>query len=342
MELSFAAPLWAWAFSSLLLPILIHFFARRQQPPRRFAPIRFLQADSEQGRARRISDWWLLLLRLLLLAIWVLVLMAPSLSYRVLRERELTLWHPALSLPATSEARSSPDHFWLCRDGELQRLANPCPDRDDHFLADLLHLQRAQPDLAALTLHVPPLLATPAVALPALPVKLAWRVHEDAPVATASPWLVQAPAPWHFLFTAANSVPGARWQLSAEATAAQVWLGTPATAPATARVLWHDEPAAWRQHDGEPAYQYWVDGTRLHLRLPAREPLPSPALLATLLQRSAEWLQRGDAVTLLPAPMSLQSQPALHGEQRRDMTPWLWLLAALLLLLERGLAHARR
>src|SRR3990167_7087530 len=78
VELNIATPLAAWGFASLLVPILIHFFANRWQQPIRFAALRFLQPAAEQGRARRLSDLLLLLLRLLLLAVMVLALMAPS------------------------------------------------------------------------------------------------------------------------------------------------------------------------------------------------------------------------------------------------------------------------
>lgn len=353
MELSIATPLAAWGFASLLVPILIHFFANRWQQPIRFAALRFLQPAAEQGRARRLSDLLLLLLRLLVLAAMVLALMAPTLSQSVLRERSLTLRHPALSVasPDASSAESSSDWFWLCAGAELRPPAHACASKADTFVLDLLSLLAREPDLAALTVVVPDTLQLPSVALPELPVTIDWQpLAEVLPLpANAStdrqPWQVHGPAAFAPLFVAANQLAGvARWQFHDDAVASELQFAT-ATQPAVVR--WHDAALPWREanHNGT-VYQFQVEDTTLHLRIrDAAELLQQPAMLATLLALSDDWLNRGQ-LRWQQTRAQLQAWPTraepLPGTRTWPLQQWLILAGVLLLLLERGVVHGRR
>ncbi|NQD38561.1 hypothetical protein HPT27_16175 [Permianibacter sp. IMCC34836] len=343
MELAFAAPLWAWAFASLAVPVLIHFFASRWQPPRRFAALRFLLPTAEQGRARRISDWLLLLLRCLLLALLVLALMTPTLSRTLARSNALTIVHP--SLPMTDAELASIGALWLCRDGELARTR--CPQDAAVFSNSLLQLAEQQPDLARVTAHVPPTIAVPAVALPALPIAEQWQMHDRADAAPSPIRTVNASADYAPLFAAANAVDAwPHWQLLSTSQAADLAIDNP---EADARVLWHQEPLPWQSPsesatpaDAEPAFA--IAGNQLHLRSePAAVLREHPERLAALLTQTEAWLARGDNRWQQPiAALQSWSVPELSGQQKIGLQMALFMAALLLLLLERGLAHGRR
>lgn len=350
MELSVATPLAAWGFASLLVPILIHFFANRWQQPIRFAALRFLQPAAEQGRARRLSDLLLLLLRLLLLAVMVLALMAPSLSQSVLRERSLTLHHPALPAMLPASNALTGDWFWLCAGAELRPPTQACASTADSFVIDLLSLLEREPDLAALTVVVPDTLQLPRVALPELPVAIDWQSPSE-PVSTLAtveidhaPWLVHGPVAFAPLFVAANKTFGAeRWQFNSDSAATALQFGDSTNTV----VRWHDDPLPWREasYDGT-VYQFQVEDATLHLRVAdAAELFQQPAMLATLLALSDDWLSRGQLrwqqtrAQLQAWPVSSSPQPGTHT---LPLQLWLMLVGVLLLLLERGVVHGRR
>ena len=72
-------PIGLAALASLLLPLLVH-LARRSEPRTvRFAALRWLRAQPQPQRKHRLEEWFLLLLRLLLLAALTLLLAQPVL-----------------------------------------------------------------------------------------------------------------------------------------------------------------------------------------------------------------------------------------------------------------------
>ena len=370
MELSFAATAWGWGLLSLALPILIHFFASRQQQPRRFAGMRFLPPGVEQGRARRISDWLLLLLRLLLLAVLVMALMAPTLRYPEAREHHWLLRHPALPAISDSAAGSASTSdampaYWLCPNAELQPLSASCARNEtattqpvgESFLLDLLQLATREPSLAEVTVQVPPQLATAPLTLPTLPFVVHWQfVAVDAPVPAVT-WPVSGPADYGPLFAAANRIDAAarwRWQ-SAEGTGVDDRGSGEAERALVigeddrrARVRWHNQPLPWQDSThSDTTLQFHVEGAALHLRVTDAATLRTePARFARLLQLTDAWLARGqwryheDSAMVL-AGLSASSAQAT-GMQTLTLQSLLLLLAVLLLFAERGLAYARR
>lgn len=347
MELAFAAPLWAWAFAGLVVPILIHFFANRWQQPRRFAALRFLQPAAEQGRAKRISDWLLLLLRLLLLVLVIMALMTPTLSYPVARSKSLTLIHPVLT--AADAELTGTGAVWLCRDA---RLANArCPDDDGYFVDSLQQLAAQQPDLASVTAWVPATLAVPALTLPPLPITVHWQSRDVADLAGGKTRTVAAAAEYAPLFTAVNAVETwPRWQLTTDHQNADLVIDDP---DASARVLWHQDALPWQQTQPattsvEPmqtgAHAFYIVGSQLHLQSESAAALrANPARLAALLNRTEDWLARGEMPWRQPlAALQSWSQPSTIGVKEISLQLALFVAALLVLGLERGLVHGRR
>ncbi|MFZ5842601.1 MAG: BatA domain-containing protein [Pseudomonadota bacterium] len=398
MELSFASAAWAWGLASLALPILIHFFASREQLPRRFAGMRFLPEGAEQGQARRISDWLLLLLRLLLLTCLVAALMAPTLHTTRVRDQQWLLRHPALPALTDSEAATltsgtTTNGYWLCRQGLLQALTARCAEatgaavNEERFLLDLIALATREPSIAALTVQVPPQLASSMLSVPTLPFPITTEV---VPVATSTarrPWSVAGPASYAPLFAAANHASTSeRWQwqrasVTAEAansaeppsldhsvaesarseipgsqisgaklakTATPNWDLVIGRDDRHTPVRWHDQPLPWQlsQYGGHEL-AFHLEGEALHLRVADAASLRAdPAQLALLLQVTDSWLARGllrqqeDSRALLSQMAA--AAPAGSGEHAQPLQTLLLLAAVLLLLAERGLAHARR
>jgi len=74
----FLQPIWLAAMAGILLPVVIHFWNDRRGKVLRIGSISFLEGASQRKAwSRRISDWWLLLLRCLLLIALSLLLAGP-------------------------------------------------------------------------------------------------------------------------------------------------------------------------------------------------------------------------------------------------------------------------
>ena len=366
MELAFSTPALAWTMLGLALPLLIHFFAKHWQRPQRFAALRFLSRAAEQGRARRLSDAWLLLLRLLIFTLMSLALMAPTLTWTVARNRSVTIAHPDVSAQAI---HSGQPVYRLCQSGELIVLAQTCAQdvrtvvgetvvgetvvgetvASETFVSDLAALVTREADIAAITAWVPPSVAVPALRLQPLPVTVNWQIvtvpslsSEIAVHSPVSVHSVRADASYANLFVAINaSGSSARWQVDEHVRAPDLVVGDPF---AQAPVLWHDAAVPWRAglRDGT-AYAFHIVGEQLHLQVGDAEKLrQQTALLASLIAITDAWLQRGHAQWQLPVSQLQQwSQPQTHGRRDQPLVQWLVLAALLLLWLERGVVHAR-
>jgi hypothetical protein len=74
----FTQPLWLWALSALIIPILIHLFNFRRPKRLAFSNLRFVkQVNKQVVRRVRLKQWLLLALRLLALAALVLAFAGP-------------------------------------------------------------------------------------------------------------------------------------------------------------------------------------------------------------------------------------------------------------------------
>jgi len=350
MELSFASAGWLAGMSALLLPILLHWLASQQQPPSRFAPMRFLQNLAAEQRGRRLSDLWLLLVRMLLLALVVAALAEPDLQMLVARTRAVTVLHPTV----TSDSENA-DHYRLCAGPELLPAAQTCPatvemlspTAPDTFLTDLLQIIDQHPDWQVLTVRAPAALPLAPLALLTVPVDVIWQLEPASSAATSestpiAPWRVFASDDDWRLFAAGNAVGSLpRWQRTEQVGDAEVVVtsGSEATQP-TARVWWHERAVAWQRAEGQPTrWDYHLAGPQLQLRWSANDADLAVALLA----QTENWLQRGHwQPPINPATLRFSGDSTLVATRHLDLAPWLMLAALLCWLLERRLAHGRR
>mgnify|MGYP006172532129 CR=1 FL=1 len=80
MSLALLLPAGLFALAALLLPLLLHLARRHEQTPTDFAALRWLRQKPKPRHRIRFDEWPLLLLRLLLLALLALWLAKPVLS----------------------------------------------------------------------------------------------------------------------------------------------------------------------------------------------------------------------------------------------------------------------
>ncbi|HXO78162.1 MAG TPA: BatA domain-containing protein, partial [Puia sp.] len=74
----FLQPIWLAAMAGIVLPVVVHFWNDRRGKVLRIGSISLLEGASQRKAwSRRISDWWLLLLRCLLLMALPMLLAGP-------------------------------------------------------------------------------------------------------------------------------------------------------------------------------------------------------------------------------------------------------------------------
>lgn len=79
MNLALLLPAGLAALAALLLPLLIHLARRSERRITDFAALRWLASKPQPQRKHRVEEWWLLLVRLLLIAALALLLARPVL-----------------------------------------------------------------------------------------------------------------------------------------------------------------------------------------------------------------------------------------------------------------------
>lgn len=366
MSLSLLWPSGLLAGLALLIPLLVHWLPRRQSWPRPFAALRFIGRHGPPQRQRRLAEWPLLLLRLLLLAVLTLWLSLP-------------LWRgwPGLGLhwravwpgadPAALTASPAVDRsVWLAPG--LPKVEGDVTASDSAHSASLLRELAARlPAGDRLTITVPVELS----GLDAPSLRLAREVGWETVKAAASEAAPPGPRRLALRIEAGSST--SRW-LEAALTS---WKADPALAtviergdaqqwvPANAdAVLWvGDTPSPRWQTAPKPLLQ--IGGASGQTT--SREPLsglpievlagpalrlaaaPTPEALPEVLD--PDFPQRLHRLLFhrFPAPDAAPAEsvrPTLDASRLNPaplpLQPWLALLAALLFLAERWLASGRR
>lgn len=93
----FLNPTYLWAFLGFLVPIGIHLWSKKEGRTIKIGSIQLLQeSDSKQTSSIQINEWWLLLLRLVILGLIVLILAGPRLKHQVVQEAVTYLVDPIL------------------------------------------------------------------------------------------------------------------------------------------------------------------------------------------------------------------------------------------------------
>ncbi len=380
MSVALLLPAALAALVALALPLLIHLARRLQQRPVAFAALRWLRANPRPDRRIRFDEWPLLLLRLLLLALLALWLARPVLTGAE-SATPWTVVAPGAA-QAVTEMRDEGDAGewrWLAPGFPAIDAAQPAGLQPTASL--LRELDAQLPPAVALTVLVPERLAGMDAQWPRLSREVQWRVvagvdpvpkvedsvpalqirsdeaHRDAMRylrAAALAWDEEAADARVAVAEAGDgplppSTATLAW-LRADALPADVvqWMeqgGQVLLASDAAEPMADTAAAVWRDEAGQPLLLATGRGQGRLLRFarPLR-PQTMPQLLeASFPDRLRHALQPVPAPTLA---MAAANPPRVDAPawtpSPRELQPWLALLAAALLLLERWLATSRR
>ncbi|PPJ40891.1 MULTISPECIES: BatA domain-containing protein [unclassified Pseudoxanthomonas] len=378
MSLAFLLPAGLAAFAALLLPLLLHLARRHEQTPTDFAALRWLRQKPKPRHRIRFDEWPLLLLRLLVLALLALWLARPVLS-GLDDTRPWTVAVPGVEAGfarTTSDARMR--LHWLAPG--FPSLDAPMPAGTPAIGSLLRQLDAELPPDVALTVIVPATLQGADAERPALSRAVTWKVVDGAMPASsakASPspaWAIRNAAgdeqALRYLRAAARA-----WQPNS-ATAVQigtsdaplpppsqplVWLAPgPAPAPVMqwisaggVALLAHEttvdgiamSSTAWRDAEGAPLVESTPHGRGRVMRFTrALRPDAMPALLDADFPHRLRALFDGPAAAptrVLATDYAPTRGGAAYPVAPRDLQPWIALLIALLMLVERWMATRR-
>lgn len=77
----FLNPFYLWALSALIIPVAIHLWSKKEGRIIKIGSIQLLKkADTQQSRSIKLSEIWLLVLRLFLISVLVLILAKPHIT----------------------------------------------------------------------------------------------------------------------------------------------------------------------------------------------------------------------------------------------------------------------
>lgn len=103
--MTFLQPSYLWGLLALAIPIAIHFWSRKKVPTIKVGSIQFIsQTKSKQSKSIQINEWWLLLLRCLIIALLVGILAEPQTTTLAPQQDVAYVFEP--SLLATAEGRA--------------------------------------------------------------------------------------------------------------------------------------------------------------------------------------------------------------------------------------------
>ena len=266
MNLSLLAPLGLAALTALALPLLIHLVRRIELTTTEFAALRWIIERVRPRRRIRFERPWLLLLRLLLLALLALLLARPVLTELAGTASAWIVVAPGVDRASARAAVNEPDAQWHWL-GEGFPLLQDDPAGGDVPVASLLReLDARLPAATALTLIVPE--------------ELAGLDGEQARLARKIDWQI---------------VPGRMPTTTPAAATAPIKLSARyAPADAAALIYLRAAVAAWNVREPQ---RYTLDA------LPLDEPLPDDTrwlvVLAPELPASLRtWIERGGVALL--------------------------------------------
>lgn len=366
-------PLGLAALLAMVVPLVIHLMRRDELRPVVFAALRWLDPRPKPRQRIRFSEWPLLIVRLLLIAVLALLLARPVLTAR-LSDKPYVAVVPGADLKAAQQAvGEDAEAHWLTEGFPLlSGTAGAAGEVSSH----LRQLDAQLPPGVKLTVVVPQTLQGVDAERPILSRTVDWRIVAGTmpaaqTAATQLPVLSMRYAPDHAADVKWFRAVSAAWQTPFEAAGEDaalppkdqilVWLGNgnpPSALSARVksggtvllgsqmmlpsspqrRVVWHDAI-------GAPLIEAQGEGRGQWLRLTrALSPAVFPALLEpTFPDQFAAVLSpapspaRVEARDLIPVVgRSISTRPS------EELTPWLAMLAAVLFGVERLLATAAR
>ncbi len=104
----FLNPSFLWALLGLAVPVAIHLWSKKEGKTIKVGSIKFLQeSDSRKSSSIKLNEFWLLLLRMLLITILVFILAEPRLHYKT--ENSPITYLVEKSLLSSSEVKNLTD-----------------------------------------------------------------------------------------------------------------------------------------------------------------------------------------------------------------------------------------
>lgn len=382
MNLAFLLPAGFAALAALLLPLLLHLARRHEQKPTDFAALRWLRQKPKPRHRIRFDEWPLLLLRLLLLALLAAWLAHPVLSGIDDRTRWVVIAPGVDGTQARAQVGVEEDArlHWLAPG--FPALDQRVPAGDVPLASLLRELDAQLPADTALTVVVPAVLQGADAQRPVLSRAVQWKVVDGAmaspPVRRSGPpmlvvrhaadsrglrYLRAAAKAWSTSSSASDGLDAATSTQPIPPSARYLaWL-VPGDVPAHVRawteqggVLLLDTSArmptdtamhiAWRDGVGAPLMESTRVGRGRVVRFTrALDPAAMPELVDAEFPRTLRRLLEGEP----PAPSRVRAVDyapmtgaAAYPTAPRDLQPWLALLIALLVLVERGMATRRQ
>ena len=256
MNIGLLLPSALLALAALLLPLLVHLVRQTEQTRIPFAAMRWLVPRAQPRRRPRFSEWLLLLVRLLLLALLALWLAQPMLLDRA-DARPWLVVHPAIDVVRVPAAASADEQrHWLAPG--FPPLEEPPPATPASIGSLLRELDARLPPTAPLRVVVPERFDATDAQRPRLGRAVTWMPIEGASSFSA---IHTAPLRLHVAVASDDAHRPALRYLHATATAWASATSAPALTdelndigmdaavpPATTRLLWLSGTSLPAQH----------------------------------------------------------------------------------------------
>lgn len=131
----FLNPSFLWALLGLSVPVAIHLWSKKEGKTIKVGSLKFLQeSDSQKSSSIKLNEFWLLLLRMLLITILVFILAEPRLYYK--SENSPITYLVEKSLLSSSKVRSLTDS--LNNIAEVRFLETDFPEYQPEIVKDTL------------------------------------------------------------------------------------------------------------------------------------------------------------------------------------------------------------
>ena len=129
----FLNPSFLWALLGLAVPVAIHLWSKKEGKTIKVGSLKFLQeSDSQKSSSIKLNEFWLLLLRMLLITILVFILAEPRLHYKI--ENSPITYLVEKSLLSSSEVKTLTDS--LSNTSEVRFLETDFPEYKPENLKD--------------------------------------------------------------------------------------------------------------------------------------------------------------------------------------------------------------
>ena len=93
----FLNPTYLWALLGLAVPIAIHLWSKKEGKTIKIGSIQLLsEADSKQNSSIKLNELWLLLIRLILVALVILIMAEPQIKCNTINTKLTYIIEPAL------------------------------------------------------------------------------------------------------------------------------------------------------------------------------------------------------------------------------------------------------